>query len=365
MNSTNVTVEDGPSFYEVGMPAILITICLVGIVGNASVIYVVCRNRQMNVLFMNLAIADLLFNVFCIPIRAALFATSYQLRLGRFLCKTSTYATYVSMGVSIYSLVAICVLRFAGIKYPLHLRQMLGRTTAYKASIAAWVVMLVLNIPLLVLYGEDSEYNCSIIYKGQWVYELYVSVTFGIDFALPAVIVAILSTLIVVQVWTIRDESRSLGISTVKSDGFYRASKRASKRLMILVILVFMIFIVCWGPLHALFLWNVLRMDEHGNARPDTRPNQLKQLTEYIQTAAIILAFANSSVNPILYNFVSKEFRLAFIRALWPCRRHALAIGNSSTKRTSMSYRSKQRLSDDSENEPLPLKHFQGNNSMD
>ncbi|XP_013384008.1 somatostatin receptor type 5 [Lingula anatina] len=350
-NETDCPIAITPEDKKVAVPVILLLICFIGIVGNLGVIYVVYKFRQMNPLFLNLAVADLLFNLFGLPIYAAFYATKHRILIGDVTCKTLYYLTYVTMGVSIYSLVAICLLRYLSIKYPLHLRTMLGRGTSYKAAAVTWVVMLLLNIPLLIIMTEEGGKPCSLRVGESSLYYIYVTVVFGIDFITPATIIAVLSTFIVIHVFHIQKEHRTL--SENEKGGFHKASKMATKRLMILVILVFSLFIVCWAPMHVLFLRAVLNRDV-----ADDRPCIWKQVTEYIFLIAQILAFSNSSVNPILYNFVSKEFRLAFARAMCPCYYKKRDEEQSEiTRRITVSYRTDAEMEvSDSCYQSVPLK---------
>ena len=63
-----------PVFVEIVVPWLFGVIAVVGLVGNALVVLVVSCNPQMrsttNILIINLAIADLLFIVFCVPFTA-------------------------------------------------------------------------------------------------------------------------------------------------------------------------------------------------------------------------------------------------------------------------------------------------------
>lgn len=74
VEASNSPAEASPVFVEVVVPWLFGLICVVGLVGNALVVVVVACNPQMrsttNMLIINLAIADLLFIVFCVPFTA-------------------------------------------------------------------------------------------------------------------------------------------------------------------------------------------------------------------------------------------------------------------------------------------------------
>ena len=96
-------------------------IAFLGIIGNALVIVVVLTNPQMrsttNVLILNLAFADLLFIVFCVPFTA----TDYVLNdwpFGLVVCQAVQYLIYVTSYVSIYTLILMSIDRFLAVVYP-------------------------------------------------------------------------------------------------------------------------------------------------------------------------------------------------------------------------------------------------------
>ena len=63
------------------VPIIFGLIVFVGFIGNALVVIVVMANQQMrnttNLLIINLAVADLLFIVFCVPFTASDYALPF------------------------------------------------------------------------------------------------------------------------------------------------------------------------------------------------------------------------------------------------------------------------------------------------
>ncbi|TMW46379.1 hypothetical protein DOY81_008539 [Sarcophaga bullata] len=87
-----------------------VIVFLVGLVGNSFVIAVVLRMRNMrtvtNYFIVNLAIADILVIVFCLP--ATLMSNIFvPWMLGWLMCKTVPYIQGVSVAASVYSLIAV------------------------------------------------------------------------------------------------------------------------------------------------------------------------------------------------------------------------------------------------------------------
>lgn len=103
------------------VPVVFGLIVLVGIFGNALVIIVVSTNAQMrsttNMLILNLAVADLLFIILCVPSTA----TDYVLNswpFGLVWCQTVQYLIYATSYVSIYTLIMMSIDRYMAVVFP-------------------------------------------------------------------------------------------------------------------------------------------------------------------------------------------------------------------------------------------------------
>lgn len=83
-------------------------IFVLGFIGNSLVVVVVAANPNMrsttNILIINLAIADLLFVVFCIPFTGTDFVLPYW-PFGNIWCKIVQYLIIVTACASVYTLV--------------------------------------------------------------------------------------------------------------------------------------------------------------------------------------------------------------------------------------------------------------------
>ena len=74
------------SIVSIVVPIFFSIIVFVGFVGNLLVVLVVTFNKQMrnttNLLIMNLAVADILFIVFCVPFSATAYAIPHDWPFG-------------------------------------------------------------------------------------------------------------------------------------------------------------------------------------------------------------------------------------------------------------------------------------------
>lgn len=88
---------------------------ILGLVGNSLVVIVVAANPTMrsttNILIINLAVADLLFVILCIPFTATDFVLPFW-PFGNFWCKMVQYLIIVTAYASVYTLVLMSLDRW-------------------------------------------------------------------------------------------------------------------------------------------------------------------------------------------------------------------------------------------------------------
>ena len=105
------------------VPTLFGIIAFLGVIGNTLVIIVVLTNPQMrsttNVLILNLAVADLLFVIFCIPFTATDYVIN-EWRFGLVVCKSVQYLIYTTSYVSIYTLILMTIDRFLAVVFPVN-----------------------------------------------------------------------------------------------------------------------------------------------------------------------------------------------------------------------------------------------------
>ena len=78
-----------------------------------------------------------------------------------------------------------------------------------------------------------------------------------------------------------------------------------------MLVAIILIFVVCWAPItvnNLLVAFKIL---------PGLHIGSLK----YMREAFHIMSYANSCVNPIVYGFMSKNFRQTFVKSLCGCLR--------------------------------------------
>ena len=290
---------------RIAIPIVFAIITLSGLLGNGLVIWTVLKNIKMrtpiNLLILNLAVADILFIVICVPFTAVEYALPKYI-LGRVCCKISYYFMYVSACVSIYSLVFMSVVRCIIVVCPLSSRSWVTTRRVYIVIAVIWIVMLCGFTPLLYQYdvftytylGEvrSTCLNLDVVSSKNLRKTFYaLFLTFG--YAMPLFIMVILYGTILAMLKCGTKHTKTIECSAMRN----RVQSRATK----MVIAVIFCFLLCWLPIHVVPMLGSL-----GSATAN----------KLVQILVDSLSFLNSCLNPILYAFLSSRFRQSFKQAL-------------------------------------------------
>ena len=300
--------------YKLVVPIIFGLITLLGVVGNLLVIYVIFSRIKMrtvtNLLLLNLAAADLSFVVICPPFTAYAFAAD-QWQFGNVACKLMHYLLNVTVYVTIYTLVLISVIRYMTIIYNTQTLRFRTKRNIVMMCLIIWVIMLIGNIPIILSYGlihyEGGIKDCG-LYKMSYGKTIYGSF-FVLAYLLPLIIIAILSVGILHHIN--KQKPTMLAKKKTKSED----KKKQASRLLILVVVIFALF---WLPVHIHLLVAYF--------------GTISQSPYYMAVSVLwnVLAYFNSCVNPIIYNYASKDFRDCF-REVVCCLRIRRSGENGST----------------------------------
>ncbi|XP_016125798.1 prosaposin receptor GPR37-like [Sinocyclocheilus grahami] len=138
-----------------------VLIFAVGITGNIAIMCVVCHNYYMrsisNALLANLAIWDFALLLFCLPLVVFHELTNTWL-LGQFTCKVVPYIEVASLGVTTFTLCALCIDRFRAATNVQMYYEMIENCTSTAAKLAViWIGALLLALPELLIRQLVSE----------------------------------------------------------------------------------------------------------------------------------------------------------------------------------------------------------------
>lgn len=282
------------------VPIFFSLIGITGFVGNLLVIITVACNQQMrnttNLLIFNLSFADLLFVCFCIPFTAVDYSFG-QWPFGESWCKMVQYLIWVTAYISIYTLVLMSLDRFMAVCYPVS--RVRNERNALISIVILWAVVLIINVPTYLVHGlfESSDLNhtrnftsCMFLEEEDALltWSTFHIVMFASSYLLPLILISGLYLLMLHRLWKSK---------LTQSE----ESKRGKRRVTRLVLVVVACFATLWLPIQTILLLKSLKLFE---ART--------HLTIALQISAHILAYTSSCINPLLYAFLSDNFRKSF-----------------------------------------------------
>nr|XP_033813440.1 prosaposin receptor GPR37 [Geotrypetes seraphini] len=151
--------EDSYGAYAV--MCLSVVIFIVGIMGNMAVMCIVWHNYYMrsisNSLLANLAFWDFLIIFFCLPL-VIFHELAKKWLLDDFSCKIVPYIEVASLGVTTFTLCALCIDRFRAATNVQMYYEMIENCTSTTAKLAViWVGALLLALPEVVLRQLTKE----------------------------------------------------------------------------------------------------------------------------------------------------------------------------------------------------------------
>ncbi|XP_074518928.1 galanin receptor 2a [Halichoeres trimaculatus] len=276
-------------------------IFLLGTVGNSLVLAVLFRNGQMNhkttnMFILNLGIADLCFIVFCVPFQATIY-TLDEWVFGAVLCKAVHFIIFLTMYASIFTLTAVSMDRYLAICYPLRSREMRTPKNALTSICLVWLLALVFSGPYLSYYSQ-MDLAGSVICIPVWESKPRIIMdmcTFIFGYLIPVLVLSLTYARTIRYLWTSVDPMKNVS-----------ESRRAKRKVTKMIIIVAVLFCLCWLPHHlvVLFMW-------FGHF-------PLNHTTYVLRILSHLVAYTNSCLNPIVYALVSKHFRKGF-RKVFSC----------------------------------------------
>ena len=280
-------------------PITFALISLVGIIGNSLVIYVILAKKQMrtstNLMLLNLAIADIAFLLVCAPFTAYKYV-ALTWSFGNFWCKTVKYFLYMTAYVTVYTLVCISLLRYLTVVCNVASAKYRTKTMVLGYIIAIWLMMLSVNIPVLLISRVKRFSLYSYCGMENTATTPFFFSFFVFAYVLPLLAICILYLLIMRHLN--QNKSASVGAS---------AGERTS-RVWKVVVVVVAVFGLTWLPSHVNTILGI-----YGKT-PDWT------FYEVFRILWNCLVYGNSCANPIIYNYVSSDFKKCF-REIFQCGR--------------------------------------------
>ncbi|KHN73575.1 Cholecystokinin receptor type A [Toxocara canis] len=332
-----------------------ISVFLLCVIGNMTIIAVIVLQRSMrtvtNFFLANLAVADLLVGIFCVVQNATHFVLLSHGRwpFGELLCHAYVYVLHLIPNASAGILVLMSVERFIAVLRPMLVQHLLTRGVLVASTLLVWSASATMNSPYLIAaqylqfddFGSCTRKNILLFGNQMNVLKVVTTINFIVWYSIPlAVLFGIYLTIGVVLFRSTNDDavarSSSRGQTPLttphNSNGhcpvlLYKKDERMTatsgalhrkvskmealdsrRRVIRLVVVIVLSFALLSIPRYIYLMWSVWR--------DNREPRCLHCLSALIQPITFLLMFLNSAINPLLYAFLSKRFRVAIVDTL-------------------------------------------------
>lgn len=277
-------------------------VCIVGLFGNTLVIYVVLRFSKMqtvtNMYILNLAIADE-----CFLIGIPFLITTMHLgewTFGKTMCKAYMVSTSITQFTSSIFLFIMSADRYIAVCHPVSSPRFRSPFVAKIVTAIAWTASVIIMLPVMLyattIERENKKMTCNI----EWpqdneagsgtTFTLYSLI---LGFAIPLTLILGFYYLVIRKLQTVGPKSKS------------KEKKRSHRKVTKLVLTVITVYVLCWLPY---WISQVALI----TSPPDICNTRL-EITLFVLVGC--LGYSNSAMNPILYAFLSDNFKKSFLKA--------------------------------------------------
>ncbi|NXL47831.1 GPR83 protein, partial [Podilymbus podiceps] len=278
--------------------------------GNVLVCHVVIKTKRMHsatsLFIVNLAVADIMITLLNTPFTLARFVNSTWI-FGKGMCHVSRFAQYCSLHVSALTLTAIAVDRHQVIMHPLKPRISTAKGVIYISVI--WIMATCFSLPHAIYqklftfeYSEDVT-RCLCLPDFPEPADLFWKyldlTTFILLYVLPLLIISAAYMTVAKKLWL----RNVIGDVTTEQ---YFALRKKNKKTIKMLMLVVILFAVCWFPLNCYVVLLSSQTISTNNA---------------LYFAFHWFAMSSTCYNPFIYCWLNDSFRSELKALLNMCRK--------------------------------------------
>ncbi|CAJ1065143.1 motilin receptor [Xyrichtys novacula] len=292
-----------PTSTLIPVTVICILIFVIGVTGNTMTILIIQHFKDMktttNLYLSSMAVSDLIIFL-CLPFDLYRLWKYVPWLFGEAVCRFYHYIFEGCTSATILHITALSIERYLAISFPLRSKVLLTRSRVQYIIIALWGFALVSAAPTLFLVGVEydndthPDYNSGqckhtsqAISSGQLHIMLWVSTTY---FFCPMLCLIFLYGSIGCKLWKSKNDLQ----------GSCALARERSHRQTVKILVVVLAFIICWLPYHIgrnLFA----QVDDYNTA----------MLSQNFNMASMVLCYLSASINPVVYNLMSRKYRAA------------------------------------------------------
>ncbi|XP_067417394.1 prolactin-releasing peptide receptor-like [Emydura macquarii macquarii] len=274
-------------------------VVVVGMVGNCLLVHVIVRVKKMhnvtNFLIGNLALSDVAMCATCIPLTLAYIFEPRGWIFGSTMCYIVFFMQPVTVYVSVFTLATIAVDRYIVIVHPLRRRISL-QLGAY-VVLVIWILSGCLALPAMshTYYMELGQQGLTLC-EEFWGEQERQRQTYALCLLLITYLCPLLAILVSYTKIYLKIKNRVVPGTITQSQADWDRARR--KRTFCLLVMVVVVFGVCWLPLHTFNLIrdiNISAIDAY--------------YFSLVQLLCHWFAMSSACYNPFIYAWLHDSFR--------------------------------------------------------
>ncbi|XP_074144891.1 neurotensin receptor type 1 isoform X1 [Sminthopsis crassicaudata] len=318
-------------YSKVLVTAVYVTLFVVGTVGNSVTAFTLVRKKSLQNLqstvhyhLASLALSDLLILLLSMPIELYNFIwVHYPWAFGDAVCRGYYFLRDACTYATALNIASLSLERYMAICHPFKAKSIMSRSRTKKFISCIWLLSFLLAIPMLFTMGQMNAKQsedpngliCTTIVDISTV-KIVIQVNAFISFLFPMVVISVLNTIIADQLTIMFHQAAQQnqvctigGQQTMLSMSIEPSRVQALKHGVRVLRAVVIAFVVCWLPYHVRRLMFCYIPSNHWSPF-------LYDFYHYFYMLTNVLFYVSSTINPILYNLVSANFRQIFISTL-------------------------------------------------
>ena len=247
--------------WKIGGTVAFCLIIIISLVANSLIVILVCKTpnlkKPINYFIANMALSDLLYPIFLIPLHLSYLHTSNLFliggQLGQALCKLAPFFSAVSLTVSIQNLILIAVDRFGAVVFPLRSPLIRSKLCPF-FILATWIVAVAFNSPDLFSY-ELVEYPEGTRCVPKWKkafrepssFASFIIAFYLLFIYIPVLLLVILYSIIIIKLKTQAHPGE-------QSANTQQQRNRRNRNVLQMSFAIVTVFAFCWLPYSINFL---------------------------------------------------------------------------------------------------------------
>ncbi|XP_013914919.1 PREDICTED: probable G-protein coupled receptor 83 [Thamnophis sirtalis] len=288
--------------------AAYLTIICISLLGNVVVCHVVLKNKRMpsatSLFIVNLAAVDILITLLNTPFTLVRFVSSTWV-FGKPMCHISRFVQYCSIHMSALTFAAIALDRHQVIMHPFKPRMSLVKGGL--CVLVIWVMAICFSLPYAIYqnlvrlsYGNGTiRMVCLSSFPPPTdLYWKYLDLaTFVLMYLLPLSVISVTYISVAKKLWM----RNAIGDVTVDQYYAHQRKKKMSLKMLMVVVIVFGI---CWFPLNCYLIFMSSQTVNHHNG---------------FYFSFHWFAMSSACYNPFIYCWLNEGFRTEFRALLRMC----------------------------------------------